>query len=485
MLNKKFLPTLIALLMTLIQPTLALSQTVRPDEKFLVRQLILNSSTWKVLKNKLIQNKNSDYLTQALYDWQLGLSSGYETNQNQSYTSSTLVTSDTNRYLTDLSLSKSFSTGTDLSFTLSNYSINFNSLGTKTNYNALGLQLKQSLWSNFFGEARRDQLKAAEQSIQQQDLSLIEQGESELMTALALYYKTFASQQSLAESEQIFKRYEDLASKIRKKQQYGNATPGEASQIQAELEAQRQNLNLQKQDLNANIADLKALLNIENLPTPLQAQTTPEKMNPPTPKASINDYRTLKIQALKKSSSELSYNQTLSENRPQLDLVLQHNSTSADDSQSNSFNNVVKGLYPKNYIGLQLTYTFGNDTRDKKVLQKKLDSQNENLLEENVRLQFIADQQKIHDKVQTLKANFLNLKNQLKFRQQAADELQRSYNQGRTDISVLIQALNKASQNQIELYQAQSNLIAASYSELELHDQLLGEFNLDPATGIE
>lgn len=468
------------LLFSFSQPSLAQS-----TEKNFVRQLVLNSSNWKVLKHKFIQNQISDAQTQSQFEWQLGVSSGYETNQNQSYSSTTLVTADTNRYLSDLSLSKAFATGTDLTFTYSQAAISFNTISAKTNLSALGLQLKQSLWSNFFGAAQRSQLSSAKESIRLQQLTLIEQGESELLSVLGLYSKALSNQQSFNESEKVFKRYEELARSVLRKQKYGNASPGESSQIQAELEAQRENLNLQRLNLNSSLNDLKAALNLKTLPTPLQALNRPDEISLPQKAQTSEVYRPLQIQQLKKNISQMSYDQSLSENRPDLDLILQHNSASADESQGTATNNVVRGFYPKRYIGLQFSYSFGSDTRSQKILQKKLSLQSETLLEQNARLQFEADQKNIQEKVETLKSNFTTLKNQLKFRQQAADELQRSYNQGRTDVSVLIQALNKASQNQIELYKAQSNLIVALYSNLSQHDQLLNEFGIDPVAQAE
>lgn len=453
------------------------AQPIAASQEF-IRQIILKSSSWELLKNKLQQNNFSNLSTLSDYEWKMVLSSGLENNQNQTYSAAGLTNSDLSRTLTDLSLIKSFSTGTDLALTLSNSSLTFNTTNTKTNYNLLGVELTQALWSNSFGAAQRRQLSLDDKYQTYQKLLLYEQAETSLLQSLQLYEQVFTSGQSLNEAKQIFQRYEEMADKIKKKQQYGNTSPGEYAQIQAELEAQRQNLSQQSYEYELSVEQLKVHLALTNLPTPFSSQFDGGLLNQlPSPKsASLS--RSLQAQKLKTEVSRLAYEESDSKNAPALDFVARYNASGADSDFNSSFQKVTKGQYPKNYVGLQFTYSFGSDVLSKTTLTKKLDFENEKLNEKTMVDQFNADLKTSLDKILILKKQTETLKTQLTFRKKAAEELQKAYNQGRVDISVFIQALNKSSQTQIDYYKNQLDLATTTWNYYQLNDQLLELFGL-------
>ncbi|MNL51997.1 hypothetical protein D3C87_1751370 [compost metagenome] len=132
----------------------------------------------------------------------------------------------------------------------------------------------------------------------------------------------------------------------------------------------------------------------------------------------------------------------------------------------------MSGDKPLYYIGLRFNYYFGSDVQNERIVASKLKKDFADItLRQNYQNATDIEAQ-AGRRVQAFYAIAQSAEKARTYREKAVTELTRTFNQGRTDISVLIDAMNKFFNSEIVYsqavgdYQTSLNEWAASRDEL-------------------
>ncbi|GIL18695.1 MAG: hypothetical protein BroJett040_24460 [Oligoflexia bacterium] len=386
--------------------------------------------------------------SQSAYDFSAALESGYEVSKLENFTG-TANPKDTT-YKTSLTLKKPFFTGTTLGveYTLTTINSEFSTLSTTTlpnsqTQNLVGLTLEQSLWKNSFGIVDRANLRAAENTEKSTHLTRVTDQQNLVLEGIKLFWKAYVAQETLQEAINSRERYEKLVETVKKKTNYGYANPGELAQVQAELETRIQNVKAESVNYLAVLDQLSTLLNLEK-GSEIEFQVPNEI--PPLPQLNdiqVNELRPLKTSQLKVAASEDYLTASRSKSYPDVSLIGKLYQGGIDEKASESYNEMISGAHPKYYIGVKLSYSFGSGIQNEDYVNKKIQRDLDQAKASRLLLEIQDSLEHSKRKVQMTYAVAMSSKKQLEFRDKAAQELQRAYNQGRSDISLLIDSLNK------------------------------------------
>jgi outer membrane protein TolC len=408
---------------------------------------------------------NETYLQTSKYE-------SFQANQNledQTWKSST-------------TLSKPFTSGTKLDFeyTRTTLSSTF-ALGTTHIFPAeqtqdlMGVTLTQSIWRNFFGAADRATVQSAEDSEKASELTRAVDLQNLVLDAIRAFWTAYVAQENFQESLNSRTRYEKLAEVVRKKQGLGYSNPGELSQILAELEGRNQNAKTASNDYLAAIANLSTLL---KLPPDSEVQFVVEKQIPPIPNLVEKDIRYLRAvraQQLKANSAKESSNAADWNNHPDLSLVGKYYAAGLEASANDSLAEMSSGAHPQYYMGFKFTVPFGSDLQGETALNARLKSEIELTKLNRTVLETKDSQLTLLRKVQASYAIAQSTQRQRELREKAAQELQRSYAQGRTEISILIQAINNFFAAEVAYSKAVGDYMTALNEWAALRDELIPE----------
>jgi len=413
--------------------------------------------------------------TQALasYDYSFSLESYLQNDRQQSIVPSGSVT-ETNANVSVLKLSKPFITGTTIAFdTTFNRTYPY-PLATQT-YTQFGFTLTQNLWKNFFGKSDRATIRAAEKTDQAAQISRGTSLQTVVLEAIQLFWKTYVAQENFKESIASRERYEKLVDVVKKKASLGYANPGELAQVQAELETRIQNV---KTESTNYLAATEQLITLLKLPAGSELKFKVPNEVPPMPKfeeIKVENLRTIQAQRLKLEAAEDSLRASDSKENPDLSLVTKLYQNGVDPDSSSSYNEMISGVNPMYYLGLKMTYTFGSgnlseDYRNKRAQHAIEQSKFDRLLLET--RDQLADSQR---KIQAAYMVSTSMSKQKELREKAAVELQRAYNQGRTDITTFITALNAYFASQVAYSKAVGDYQIALNTYASLRDELVNE----------
>src|SRR5207253_3861555 len=122
-----------------------------------------------------------------------------------------------------------------------------------------------------------------------------------------------------------------------------------------------------------------------------------------------------------------------------------------------AYSDMVSGAHPQYYAGLQFEYLFGADLLSETRMNKKYAKDLEEVKLSRVSQESADSQVQAQRKVQATYSAVLSTSEQKKYREKALQELTRSFSQGRTDISIYIDAMNKFSTAEIQYSQAVGN----------------------------
>ncbi len=448
-------------------PTLKLSPSDAAD-------LVLRQG----LKTKEV---NANYQTFALktyealstYDWKINLESGFEKDRTENFT---LYGVDPNieRRKATLGLSKSFVTGTTLAFDYTRISQKYISpvnqipltLDTAT------FTLEQALLGNFFGIGDRATVRAAEVEYEATKILRINELQSLVLETLRQFWNTYVAEENFKEALASKERYEKLVAVVKRKNSVGYSSPGEFTQIQAEYETRIQIVKVASVDYLKNMDQLQTLLGIApgteiNFVIPTELPAAPKLNELP-----IEERRSLISQRLKVKAANDSLRAAKSKKLPILNFVGKMGASGLDDDASLALNQVKAGDHPKYYVGLKFQYNFGSDLQAQTEFNRRATFELEQARLERQRLEEKNKQSQAERKVTSTFAIAQSKKLQKEYREKAIQELTRSYNQGRTDIAILIDAMNKYFSSEVEYvrsigdYQIALNEWAAARDEL-------------------
>jgi outer membrane protein TolC len=412
-----------------------------------VAELVLKQSLKAEEINVSVEQSRIDLVeAQSAYDFSLSAETGYQLSKYQNILGTQNIKDES--YLTSVELRKPFSTGTAVAFSFSRTSLRpeFSASATTTYPNTttdiLGLTVEQSLWRNYFGSESRAKLSAVEKTHAAKLIGRLDQQQDLVLEGIALFWKTYVAQENFKESVNSRERYAKLVQAVRKKSGFGYTAAGELAQTQAELEQREQNV---KRNSVAYLQSLDQLLTLLNLPTATEVKFEVTEAIPALPKTAevqIENLRKLKAARLSRDAAkdlELAAN---SATGADLSLVGKMYSQGLEDTAQGAWGEALGGKYPQYYVGMKLEYQFGSGLQSETKLNRSLQSQ---LAENKLRQTNSELKDKGSHLVRQMQAAYaiaLSSRTQKELREKAAQELNRSYNQGRTDISRLIEALN-------------------------------------------
>jgi outer membrane protein TolC len=412
----------------------------------------------------------------AAYDLSLTFESYLSIDKQQSIIASSV--SETNANVSSLKLSKPFITGTTVSLDgVYNRTTPYPFAGQTLNQ--FGITLTQNLWKNFFGISDRAAIRAAEET---DEASLISRGtalQAVVLDGIKLFWKTYVAQENFREALASRERYEKLVDEVKRKTSFGYAAPGEYAQVQAELETRNQNVKNESTNYLATTDQLLTRLKLP-LTTEIQFAVPNEVPNIPTfPELNIENLRAVRAQRMKLQAAEDNLRAAYWKDSPDFSLVAKVYQNGVDPDTNNAYNETISGVNPMYYVGVKFTHSFGSGNVSEEALNKKILKEIERSKYERLLLEtrdFLSD---AHRKVQASYAVALSMKKQKGFREKAAQELQKSYNQGRTDIATFINALNSYFASLISYSKSVGDYQIALNEYASLRDELVSDTNTE------
>lgn len=414
----------------------------------------------------------------AAYQWDLTATSGFLFDKSVSFIASAY--DKTENLTTNVKLGKSFITGTDLSFEYKRTSFkgeinattpaNSRAVGTQ---DLLGLNITQDIWANFLGIADRGDTDAASLNYKASAILRTNDLENLVLETIRTFWATYVSEQNFKEAISSRDRSKKLTDAVKKKSGFGYANPGELAQAQADYEGRVQDVKNASTTYLQNLDTLNTLL---GLPENCEVKFVVSNAIPPVPQLpekNKDDLRVIRSGKLKLQAAERAYDAAKSKDAPTLQLVGKIYSYGVQDDAGGAYSDMVSGSHPQYFAGVQFQYLFGADLLSETRMNKKYardleETRLSRVTQENADLQAQAQR-----KVQATYSAVLSTAEQKKFREKALQELNRSFNQGRTDISIYIDAMNKFSIAEIQYSQAIGNYQTALNEWAAARDELI------------
>ncbi|MNL20766.1 hypothetical protein D3C87_1420280 [compost metagenome] len=239
------------------------------------------------------------------------------------------------------------------------------------------------------------------------------------------------------------------------------------------------------------LASTDYLKNVDTLITLLSLEPGTEiKFNVPTeipavPKLAPKDPEKLRLvrsQKLKAQAAAATLRSSESLSYPTLNFVGQLKSTGRDEDSEGSYSELTAGNRPFYYVGLRFAYNFGSDVQNETIINSKLNKDLEETRLSRQLLEVNDLEAQAERKAQAAYAVAVSAEKQKGFRDRAARELQKTYNQGRTDISILITALNNFFNSEVVYQTALGSYHTALNEWAALRDELISD---DRAIDVE
>lgn len=393
------------------------------------------------------------------HDFQFSIASGYQNSKYENLNNRFLNLNQ--QYSTNASLKKELATtGTTLGLEFSRLSdkSDFSSAATTTTapytQDIFGVTLSQSLLANFFGVASRAEVRAGEKTVEAAEINRVLNLQQLVLEAVRAYWDTYVAQESFQEALNSRNRYLKLVESIRKKSGFGYTSPGELSQAQAELEGREQRV---RSTSASYLQALDSFITLLKLPPDTEIQFQVDNDIPPPPslnKVEIEKLRSLVAAEKTAEAAEDNYKAARSRSMPDLALVANYYSQGLDESASAANSEALGGTRPQYYVGMKLTYGFGSGYQKELKLNRKVSKELAESQLERKKLE-LKDEELFHIRnIQAAYAIAVSAKAQRAFREKAAQEVTRSYNQGRTDISLFIEVLNKYFDSEVAMRRA-------------------------------
>lgn len=464
--------------------TLAATLNLSPKD---VAELIMKQSflAQEINYQSQLSRLNKE-LVESTYQFTLAFETGYQDSKFESASNSFLLRNET--YTTQFSLLKQFSTGTLTTLTYTResdkpeYSLGATTPAQNSTIDTVGLVLTQNLLNNFFGVADRADLRSARQTYRAAQLSRVTQLQDLVLSAVRSYWATYVSQETFQEALNSRNRYQKLVEQIKKKTGYGYSSPGELAQAQAELEVRDQNVVKSSANYLAALDSLKTLL---RLPANTEIRFDVNEEIPEPPKVTTTDLqglRSSKVSQLRLEAAENALKSASSRSYPELNFVGKVYQQGLDENAGDAYSEMASGAHPQYYVGVQVKYNFGTGYKDELELNRRAAKNLAESQNERTRLELKDLENNLQRRLQSYFTVANSAKAQLGFREKAAQDLSRSYTQGRTDISVLINALNSYFDSEVQFIRALGDYQTALNEWAAFRDELI-KVTVDSETG--
>ncbi|MGZ3774747.1 MAG: TolC family protein [Pseudobdellovibrionaceae bacterium] len=414
------------------------------------------------VKLKYEQYRLNPVLTRSAYDWNINAESGFEYDKTASLLAfGTSINPKYERFRTTASLQKPFTSGTLLG-------IEMNSLGQKVDTSvypsnpppsqqtlqSAGVVLEQAILGNFFGIADRATVNAADLTYQASMVFRANELQDVVLEAVQQFWNTYVAQETYKEAINSRDRYKTLVEAVKKKTKLGYTNPGDLPQVQAEYETREQKVKSSTTDYQKNLENLLTLLALQpntkiNFNIPKEVPSVPHLAH-----KKVEDLRLIRSQKLRAEAAKLSLDAAESLSYPTLKVVGKAYSSGLSDTIDHSFSELESMRRPKYYVGLKFQYNFGSDSQQETITNRRV---TKNLEETRLQRELMESKDLEAQVERQAQSNYeitLSTKKQKEFREKAAQELNRSYNQGRTDISILITSLNNFFDSEIQYFKA-------------------------------
>jgi outer membrane protein TolC len=413
------------------------------------------------------------------YDFNLSATVGY-TDSKFLNTNTPTYSEETKSWATQILLQKPFTTGTTVGLEIDRNWANSNLLSgvpstvyDRYTQNIAGLSITQNLWRNFFGRADRNELSAANKNNQAAQTGRLVDLQSLVLDAMRAYWKAYVAQQNFQEALNSRDRYQKLVTAVRRKAGYGYTTAGELPQAEAEYESHVQSVKTGSANY---LAAVDALLTLLKLPagTEIRFKAVEDLPTPPTATAaSLDDLRAVKAQRLRKEAADEALVGAKYRDAADLSLVGKAYTSGTDRDANEADRQLTAGNYPQYFIGLRYQYSFGSGLYDAQIRNKEAAAILENSRFDRLRRETGDSLVNEERQLQALYNVALSLRTQKDLREKAVNELTRTYTQGRTDIAILIDAINKSFTTEVDVIRAMGDYQVALNEWAALHDQLI------------
>ena len=413
----------------------------------------------------------------SVYDWTLSAESGYEWDRNEGPLHPSSLTNQT--YKTNIFLKKNLITGTNLSFEYSRKSLygrEMNLLSKSINqytFDLLGLTVEQNLWRNAFGTQDRAELESAELIYQANSITRASELQDLVLESLRLYWNTYVAQENFSEALASRDRYQRFVNELKRKTAYGYSNNYELYQIEAELENREQLIKTNSLEYLKNLDLLSQLI---NLPQETNIQFPKIETIPDIPNVKIiykPETRTIKSQSFKIKAAEADLNVSRSQDNPILSLNGSLYGSGFDELPSLAESHLLSGAYPKYYIGLKFIVQFGSGYGSENILSKKAALELEQQKYQRLSEELQNNRSHVERKVQTTFYSVESTKKQLMLREKTTSEMQKSFNNGRIDISLLIDSMNKLFNLKVQYIRAIGDYFITLNEWAALNDELI------------
>jgi outer membrane protein TolC len=362
-----------------------------------------------------------------------------------------------------LSLSKSFITGTDLTLLASTEAKKSHSASyvgiQPIQSNSYLLSLEQNLWRNSFGSGIRDQLNAARKDSEVQTLARSEAIENVLLSGGQLFWQAAVASRRYKESAAALKRYESLVKTIEKKNRNRYAAPGEYAQAQAQYYARQQQTRIYHVDYEQAVSDLKIFL-----PEITEDDVKWKEIDPQfqkivaAEKSDISQTRSQRLANLQKEKLDFTAKSVDNLNRSKFALVGEVGATGVDSSTALANREWQEGRRPSLYVGVKWSQTFGSGSRTASVKNAKAQALAQEIATTTEKQRLKTRAELLKEEIGSLSDNLKSKESELKALRLAVQELTQNYNQGRIDINVLIELINRAETAESSEVEARANL---------------------------
>jgi outer membrane protein TolC len=417
------------------------------------------------------------------YDWKAQLEYGYEDDKTESIDRGLLSGSDIKSWITTVSLNKNFTTGTQLALTYGQRSMNADytniqgdttkAMVPKAAQGEFGITIEQSLLKNAFGVGDRAVIRSAKKTFESAGIQRVDNLENVVLGALAQYWNSYVAEETFREALESRERSKKLVAQVRRKNSVGYANPGELAEVLADFEAQEQSVKTASTNY---LAQLDTLLTNLNLPAGTQIEFAVSQDVPAVPKlppVKPEELRTAQSANLQLDAAREALFAAQNRRYPDVNLVGKYASTGYDETTDGAFSRLSGNAHPRYYIGAKLAYSFGSDYQSEDIIHKRA---LRDLKETAVQLEKLNSLAALAQEERSVESTYAILQSafrQKDFRERAVKELTRTYTQGRTDIKVLIDAINNQFETKVKLARALGDYQIALNKWAAIRDELI------------
>jgi outer membrane protein TolC len=414
-----------------------------------------------------------------VFDFNLNAVYGYQDSKFETLSTPALVENKTNT--TQLTLSKGFQTGTQLALQYTGTTARpqvTSGTGLDSSEDIAGLILTQNLWRNFFGRGDRAAVNAADLTWQSAQLSGLVNLQTLALNALQAYWRAYVSQETFQAAVKSRNRYLKLKDSIQKKNRYGYTSPGELTQAEAELEGREQTVKTESANYLLALDQLKTLLGFSpdtqiqfNISLITEAPPPPSGITPVV----IEKSRRIRSSSLAAEAASATLTAVESQSAPDLSLIAQYYVQGLDQDPNTARQEMGDGIHPQYYVGVRFQHSFGSGYQDENINNKRFARDLAQAQLERQKLEFKDTEEDVLRRLQSTYAIYLSSRTQRDLREKAGQELAKSFTQGRTDVSILIDALNKFFDAESQVSRSLADYEITRSQWLALQDRLVTE----------